>query len=386
MLRLVPLLAMAGLLLSNGALAQATSGQVNPCSGKRGEETRTLFDYRNRIDLALYNTVPGRYTTSQLRGPRGAELQQKAREGAYTSAFSTINQLGLSYDRAQPFYLDGYRRLRSINDQSILGQDIKIYREWETRNWDDCIYTYAVELAVPKFPSLGEELDQALKTLVARELRNKPTGRTGELEISIVRMLELLLSDPGFKAKLQRALTNDAFKDNLRFKDDDTQLLIESASGKVIQIAGYPKGQYRVNAVVASIIRQSVMPVVRFYLENYGDVVVDCEGYADRLKVTGAISYVGDADFNALGAPVTYSPAPRSQGQAKERGIRNNDHLSAARAYEGIAALSSALGRWNQNSALTLRYSGQGETGTSKSDHPASRKIIFRITYNRPRG
>lgn len=355
------------------------------CEGKQGEETRTLFDYRNRIDLAVYNTVPGRYSVAYTGSPKDIEAQQGARDRAYAKAFDLIARLGLSYERAKPQYLEGYRQLRLLNDQSVLRQDIKIYREREFRNWTDCSYTYEVELAVPELPRLGGGLDKAIQELLDEHI-SLLTTKQGQIEISIMRLFFKLLENPAFKAKLKAALANPAFREDLRFKDDDTQLFfLEAASGKTIEISGYPKGQYRVSAIVASIIRQTVAPSVIHYLSHYDDVVVECRGYTDKLPIMSGIPYYGQGSLNALGSPVIYVATDDvPEGSSATTMIRTNDQLSAARAYEGVAALAATLGRRIENSALTLHYSGQGEAGVPR-DHPASRKIVFRIHFDRRR-
>jgi hypothetical protein len=156
---------------------------------------------------------------------------------------------------------------------------------------------------------------------------------------------------------------------------------LNQVSRKILEVSGYPKGQFNVNAITGSIIRQSLLPVVQFYLRSYAEVEVECEGYADQLKITGGIPYNGSADLGVVSLGAEFSP-----GAPKSSVIRTNDQLSVARAYEGIAALSSALGRQTQNGSLKLRYSGQGSREAPKGDNPASRKIVFRIMYRRPRG
>jgi len=357
---------------------------ANPCEGKHGAEPRTLFDYRNRIDLAFYNLVPGNYQTPRLGGPRDIELQQQARDNAYAEAFSLTSRLGLSYQQAMPHYLEGYRNLRSRNDQSILRQAIKIYREWEIIDWDQCKYTYNVELAVPKVPELGGDLDAAVREVLANKIK-LPSGRAGEIKIPIRNLVETLLEDPSFRERLRAKLADDRFKEDLRYRDDDTQTFLGQVSRKVLEVSGYPKGQFKVNAITGSIIRQSLLPVVQYYLQSYTEVEVACEGYADQLRISGGIRYDGSADLGALGTGAEFSPGARKSGGAQTL-IRTNDQLSVARAYEGIAALASALGRQTQNSSLKLRYSGQGTEEAPKTDNPAGRKIVFRISYKRPRG
>lgn len=361
---------------------QQSSSQTGPCTGKHSQETKTLFDYRSRIDLSLYNLVPGKYSVPRIGGAKSVELQQEAREKAYETAFSLISRLGLSYDRAREAYYKGYRELRSHNDQTILRQDIKIYRERETYDWDDCKYTYEVELAVPKFPGLGADLDAALSRALQGKIKLSRERPRDSSEISLVDLVEALLNDPVFKKKLAEKLADERFRDNLRFKDDDTQIFMDEASRKVAEITGYPKGQYRINALAGSIIKQVVLPAVKFYLQNYGEVKVDCEGYTDQLRIVSGIPYTGSANLSASGSPSDFKPAsPIAQSL-----IRNNDQLSAARAYEGIAALESALGRMSQRSGLSLRYFGQGAAASPQRDHPASRKIIFRIHFSKLRG
>ena len=361
---------------------QQSAPQAGLCRGKIGHETKILFDYRSRIDLSLYNLVPGKYSVPRIGGAKDIELQQKARENAYEASFFLISRLGLSYTRAREAYSKGYKDLRSRNDQAILRQDIKIYLERETYDWDECKYTYEVELAVPKFPGLGVELDEALRRAL-RDKLNLTKEPRGSNEISIVKLVESLLTDPIFKRKLAEKMADEKFRDDLRFKDDDTQLFMDQASSrKVAEITGYPKGQYRVNALAGSIIKQVVLPAVQFYLQNYGEVIVDCEGYTDQLRITSGIPYTGSADLNAFGTPAEFKPS--SPTSALE--IRNNNQLSAARAYEGIAGLTSALGPMRQRSGLSLRYFGQGAAEGPKRDHPASRKIIFRINFSKLRG
>jgi len=362
---------------------QAHQRGAGPCTDKSGIESRTLFDYRKGIDLAYYSIVPGSQVEDKLGDLKDGQRQQEARERAYVAAFDLVNKLGLSYKRAMPLYLDGYRKLRTGGDQSILAEDIKIYREREIDNWDNCNYTYIVELAVPRFPGLGAQLDPLLKALLAKSL-HQPAGPRGEFQVNVERLLADLLDDPRFVAAVKRALADERFRESIRYKDDDTQIFIDTAARK-IQIAGYPVGQYRVNSIVAAVIQQTVLPIVTFYLEHYGEVVVDCEGFTDQLKIIGSITYTGSEKLASSGSVNTYTPSTQPEPQTVDTIIRNNGQLSVARAHEGIAALAAALDRFSANSALTLRYSGLGVAASVAGDQPASRKIIFHISYSRAR-
>lgn len=370
-----------------GALSIVLSAQLfgqskpKPCQGKMGVEKRTLFDYRQNVDLRFYDPVPGVGRVPITGSTQDAGMQQKAREEAFRSAFSLVSRLGLSYEKSMASYLQGYHELRTLNDSSILRQQIKIYRERETRDFNECVYKYEVELAVPKFPTLGFGLDELIRKVLEDRVK-KPTNSQGSIELNVAALIEELLKNPEFRARLDRLAKDENFQSDLQYKDDDTQIFFGLLSGQVVEIPGYPKGQYRVNSLVGSVIARSVIPTVQFYLARYKTVSVACQGFTDRLAIhAGGISYDGFADMRAAnGQPLRFQ-APVASTNLSTRRLRTNAELSAARAFEGISALASGLGSQLGHPGLALSYVGRGEAAAGQRDHPASRKIVFLISY-----
>jgi hypothetical protein len=369
----------AGLLMALLPTTLGAQTKLKACEGKTGQTTKMLYDYRQNIDLRAYTPVPGVGQVPMTATGQDASLHQKAREDAFQSAFSLVSRLGLSYQKAMPVYLEGYDDLRTRNDSSILQQEIKIYREWETRDYDECIYKYEVELAVPKFPRLGSGLDELVRKVLENSIPRK-TDPKGSVPINLAQLIDNLLKDPAFRSRLEALSRDENFQSDLQYKDDDTQLFFRMFSGQKVEATGYPKGQFRVNSLIGTIITRSVVPTVQFYLARYKTVIVSCDGYTDRLPINpGGIFYNGNANLTTAGSPAQFHPAPLQIGP--ERRLRSNIDLSVARAYEGISALASGLQTQASRQGLTLLYSGNGEVNSAQRDNPASRKIIFHITY-----
>jgi len=382
----IVLLAVSILLLSMRAGAVPQPGV--PCQGKSRSEVHTIFEDKVGIDQNYYTIVTGRHKVPRMIGPRDSQLYNTAQRKAFEEAFSRVTTMGLSYEKAMPHYIEGYESLKRNADQFIKRQDIRIYVERETRNWDECSYTYEIQLAVPRIPSLGIKLEGLLG-----KLPDLLGSQSGELEISVDDVVEKIVNHPEFVKRLRAALANEVFRRSLKYKDDDTQFWFGAIRNGSYEVSGYPKGQYRINALIGAVIREVILPRVKAYLKEYKRVEIECAGYTDRLPITGKIMYSGEADLSAIRMPrplsleaIALEAKLRTSENLRRYPLTNNEQLSVARAYEALLSLALVLREQRSHQALELKYVGYGEESSEQRDRPASRKVVFRIRVEEPYG
>jgi len=353
--------------------SQITSAQTVSCTAG-GPQKQTKHDFSRGIDRSLYAFTSGESFCPLDKCASSAAAREETRELAFMNAFELVDQMGRTYLLARPYYLEGFRRLLETGDPAILKEDVILLKATETYDTRRCEYKYNVDIAVLKLPRLPHQINSSLRRFL-KTIRPKHQANSIALDLSVI--LVKLSSDRDFAKSLQAASQDMRFRSALRYKDDDTQFIIEALQGRSTNIPAFARGQYSISAFVGSVVEGAVAPEILGYLEEYARLEVVCAGTTDDLGLAAALRYDGEARMDHIGQKLELKG---EGGSPIEPAINSNVGLSFARGYEGSKALAQILGPAMRSGRITIYYTGHGTSATRPVGSPEHRRIVYTIS------
>lgn len=146
--------------------------------------------------------------------------------------------------------------------------------------------------------------------------------------------------------------------------------------------SGFPNGEYELNDYQKLKIGQLARSVIDEVVENKQPKTITCKGFTDANPFGGADSYSDQACIQDICQPVLWGEPCGVGRSLRSIGIGNNNTLSFARGYAGIAFFVEMI-RLHDPSGKTTKllkfeYTGCGVGSERGGDHE-NRRIIFEI-------
>jgi hypothetical protein len=355
-----------------------------------GLQDRSRFDSALGIATRSFTSIAQVRPQPGVRGPRVTPQVRALVEAAMAELVSDVEaQSGRTYPQRN-LVADFIESWQNRGPAYRGPRDVYITRIEEEVRCVDAEVTVRVHGVYALVPRVVDTtvVAGAIRAIDRSELiKLERDGRGGgSVSINIYNIIDQARANQAVQDELKRGVERfyrlPQSELRLQLADDYSRSLVEHVRNHdELSIEGFDSGEYGISSFMVGVIERIVVPELASILRrSQGVVDVVSIGHTDRAAVRTSIDYRGCADLSkALGQRMSFdfrAPCPPS------RRIANNDQLSLARGYEGIALLARVFPAELPRARVRLGYSGAGSSQAS-TNFVGSRRIVYRITVQR---